>query len=193
MKKLVKVLVVLLAFFSQLPFAAAQDAAPSFVDLMTQANEAALKLETFHLESSLSVIGTTKTTPRSLTANLTGDVDVKNAELQGSLDLQLPPTTNGQFEAVVKGAKAFFREGDKDWHVSDVSVNKQEFQKAYAKFLEVAKTNSELDKNLIQLFLNYSMWKQKMTSIKFPSNKTLMVLSSIKITKPSSRNYNKRL
>lgn len=146
MKKLVKVLVVLLAFFSQLPFAAAQDAAPSFVDLMTQANEAALKLETFHLESSLSVIGTTKTTPRSLTANLTGDVDVKNAELQGSLDLQLPPTTNGQFEAVVKGAKAFFREGDNDWHVSDVSVNKQEFQKAYAKFLEVAKTNSELDK-----------------------------------------------
>ena len=130
MKKLVKVLVVLLAFFSQLPFAAAQDAAPSFVDLMTQANEAALKLETFHLESSLSVIGTTKTTPRSLTANLTGDVDVKNAELQGSLDLQLPPTTNGQFEAVVKGAKAFFREGDKDWHVSDVSVNKQEFQKS---------------------------------------------------------------
>ena len=45
MKKLVKVLVVLLAFFSQLPFAAAQDAAPSFVDLVTQANEAALKLE----------------------------------------------------------------------------------------------------------------------------------------------------
>ena len=73
-------------------------------------------------------------------------MDVKNAELQGSLDLQLPPTTNGKFEAVVKGAKAFFREGDKDWHVSDVSVNKQEFQKAYAKFLEVAKTNSELDK-----------------------------------------------
>ena len=138
MKKLVKVLVVLLAFFSQLPFAAAQDAAPSFVDLMTQANQAALKLETFHLES--------KTTPRSLTANLKGDVDVKNAELQGSLDLQLPPTTNGQFEAVVKGAKAFFREGGNDWHVSDVSVNKQEFQKAYAKFLEVAKTNSELDK-----------------------------------------------
>ena len=53
-------LVVFLAFFSQLPFAAAQDAAPSFADLMAQANEAALKLETFHLESSLSVIGTTK-------------------------------------------------------------------------------------------------------------------------------------
>lgn len=146
MKKLVKVLVVFLAFFSQLPFAAAQDAAPSFVDLMTKANQAALKLETFHLESTLSVNATTKSTPRSLTANLEGDFDVKNLELQAFLNFQLPPTTNGQFEAVVKGAKAFIREGNKDWHVSDVSMSKQEFQQYFAKALEVAKTNSELEK-----------------------------------------------
>ncbi len=44
---------------------------------------------------------------------------------------------------------------------------KQEFQKAYAKFLEVAKTNSELDEEFNTALLNYSMWKQKMTSIKF--------------------------
>ncbi len=100
---------------------------------MTQANQAALKLRLSTWNLARPLLYYWDWHHVAFNGNLTGDVDAKNAELQGSLDLQLPPTTNGQFEAVVKVPKPSSRKETKTACIDVLSTNKN--SKAYAKFL----------------------------------------------------------